>query len=292
MKRLVNEKSKKISVIIPTYNDTHRLRCCLACLARQTLPQHEFEVLVVNNSHTPIALEKKCANVKVLNETKPGSYAARNAGIREAEGYILAFTDSDCQPNSNWLAAGFRAIQSLEVERIAGAVNVYSESRIKSPTECYEEYFAFNQEANAKLGCSVTANLFVLATTFSSYGLFDDSALSGEDIRWNDGASRNGSTIAYCKDAIVLHPARKNFREFLKKRRRVLSGKLRAEPTYKISFFRALMPPISAIQTVSRGSNILSRDAMYAVGVAYMLKIFNAVYLAKLRYLGNTGTRS
>ena len=38
------------------------------------------------------------------DEAASGSYAARNAGLREAAGDILLFTDSDCRPADDWCA--------------------------------------------------------------------------------------------------------------------------------------------------------------------------------------------
>src|SRR5688572_11109439 len=95
----------KISVIIAVLDDFSRLRTCLDALARQTLGVQQLEVLVVDNGSKEDP-EPQLADypfVRVLRESTPGSYAARNAALPVAHGRILAFTDSDCLPTPGWL---------------------------------------------------------------------------------------------------------------------------------------------------------------------------------------------
>ena len=93
-----------VSVIIPVLNDAPRLRTCLDALESQTfdLP---FEVLVVNNgsSDDPASVLRAFPAARLLHEQQRSSYAARNTGVRQARGEVLAFTDSDCIPAEDWL---------------------------------------------------------------------------------------------------------------------------------------------------------------------------------------------
>src|SRR5690554_6136694 len=90
-----------VSVIIPTYHDWERLRLCLDSLNRQTYPKERYEIIVVNNDPEDVVPANFVVpnNFTILEESKPGSYAARNRAIQAAKGEIYAFTDSDCQPH-------------------------------------------------------------------------------------------------------------------------------------------------------------------------------------------------
>ncbi|MEM8761253.1 MAG: glycosyltransferase family A protein, partial [Pseudomonadota bacterium] len=103
-----------ISVIIPVFNDAGGLARCLDALARQT-DAAPFEVIVVDNGSDPPldpATLPALPSLRLIRETAPGSYAARNAGIAAARAAILAFTDADCRPRPDWLAAGHAAIDA------------------------------------------------------------------------------------------------------------------------------------------------------------------------------------
>jgi len=93
-----------VSIIIPTYRDWDRLRVCLDALAVQTYPRDRIEVIVVNNdpANAPGTLAFP-GTLRLVDEETPGSYAARNAGLRVAGGDVLLFTDADCVPEPRWV---------------------------------------------------------------------------------------------------------------------------------------------------------------------------------------------
>ena len=120
------------SVIIPTYLDWHVLQKCLDCLAQQSTPLDRFEVIVANNNSLPEVPSslRLPSNARVIHVPKPGSYAARNAALREACGDVFFFTDSDCQPDTHWIENGLTALKDLgPVDRIAGAVELFAKGK-------------------------------------------------------------------------------------------------------------------------------------------------------------------
>ena len=104
-----------VSVIIPVYNDGERLRSCLQALAQQTYPTDCYEVIVVDNGSDARAniqgIVQQFEGTISEFESTPGSYAARNKGISIAKGEIIAFTDADCIPTSNWIEKGVAHLQ-------------------------------------------------------------------------------------------------------------------------------------------------------------------------------------
>ncbi|MCF4968172.1 glycosyltransferase family 2 protein [Nostoc sp. CMAA1605] len=98
----------KITVIIPTYRRTKDLERCLNALHKQIRPADEV-VLVVRDSDQetwqflttfdPLLLPLRATTVTI-----PGVVAAMNAGLNVAQGDIVAFTDDDAAPHTNWLA--------------------------------------------------------------------------------------------------------------------------------------------------------------------------------------------
>jgi len=97
------------SVVICTHNRASLLADLLDCFKGQTLAPGAFELIVVDNASSDRTKEvadnasKDLKNLKYVFEPALGLSRARNTGIREAKGKIIAFIDDDSKPESNWL---------------------------------------------------------------------------------------------------------------------------------------------------------------------------------------------
>ncbi|MCG6534401.1 MAG: glycosyltransferase family 2 protein [Syntrophales bacterium LBB04] len=100
------ENKSQISVVIITFNRAQMLADVLASLTEQKrLPD---EVVVVDNNSRDdtkqVALSfKDRLNIKYVFEGKQGVSFARNTGIANASGDIIAFIDDDCVAQKEWL---------------------------------------------------------------------------------------------------------------------------------------------------------------------------------------------
>lgn len=89
----------KVSIIIPVYNVESYLEECLNSAINQTLK--EIEIICVNDGSTDSSLEilnkykEKNYNLKIINQENKGISAARNEGIKVAQGKYVYFLDSD-----------------------------------------------------------------------------------------------------------------------------------------------------------------------------------------------------
>ncbi len=92
-------------------------------LRAQTLPPHEI-VLVID--HAPELLEEVRAlwpDVKVVaNREKQGLSGARNTGVAEASGEVVAFLDDDAIPRPDWLERLAEAYADPKVLGAGGTV--------------------------------------------------------------------------------------------------------------------------------------------------------------------------
>ena len=123
-------KTPFVSVIVPVYNQGAQLQRCLAALAAQTYERSRFEIIVVDNgSEDADAIAAAVApysNARLTLEATPGSYAARNHGLTLAQGDILAFTDADCLPATDWLAEGVRQLtQHPNCGQVIGEIELF-----------------------------------------------------------------------------------------------------------------------------------------------------------------------
>jgi glycosyltransferase involved in cell wall biosynthesis len=113
-----------VSVIIPTRNRPRAIIACLDAIGRQEFAAHAYEVIVVDDgSDDCLQLDPRRwadrFDLCVLRQENAGPAAARQRGVAEARGAILAFTDDDCLPAPGWLATLVAALE-LFPESMAG----------------------------------------------------------------------------------------------------------------------------------------------------------------------------
>ncbi|MDX2165657.1 MAG: glycosyltransferase [Deltaproteobacteria bacterium] len=96
-------RQPKISVVICAYNAERTMEACLQSLRELRYP--DFEVIVVNDGSTDRTLEisQRFPEARIISQENKGLSVARNVGIEAATGEIVAFTDSDCVVDPDWL---------------------------------------------------------------------------------------------------------------------------------------------------------------------------------------------
>jgi glycosyltransferase involved in cell wall biosynthesis len=247
-------------VIVPVFADLGGLERCLAALDRQTW-SGAYEVVVVDNGGND-ALDDvvaRHAHARLVVESRVGSYAARNAGIAVASGDVLAFTDADCIPDPDWVAAGVeRLLEGNEDRVVAGDIRLAAPPGPR-PTgvELHDRLTALRQREFAeRRGFGATANLFARASAFERVGRFDAGLRSGGDVEWAGRAAAAGIDFVFEETARVAHAARSSLREFSRRKARIAGGRyvlMRREGS-RTQLLRMLLasvvPPVNAMIAV------------------------------------------
>lgn len=264
-----------VSVIVPVRDDP-RLGACLARLMRQTYPRDRMEIIVADNgSREPVSATDGCRVIRVLT---PGSYAARNAAVEVSRGEVLAFTDSDCLPEYDWLqesVAGLLAGAGV----VAGQVTVFARDPARpSPIEAYELVHAFPFERYvARGGACGAGNMTVARATFEAVGPFRSELLSGADIEWSQRANAAGYRTVFRPSAIVYHPARLTFGAMNAKLARVITGRHERDvgdgrsDLAQWPSVRSLIPPLGAFRRAREAQQLTTgrARAAFIVGEFY-----------------------
>lgn len=97
-------KSPRVSVVVCAYNAERTMEQCLASL--EVLNYPDYEVIVVNDGSIDRTLEisERFPYCRIISQPNLGLSAARNVGAEAATGEIVAYTDSDCVADPDWLA--------------------------------------------------------------------------------------------------------------------------------------------------------------------------------------------
>ena len=259
-----------ISVVIPVFNDSKRLTACLEALENQTYPKSLYEVIVVDNGSTTGEaigdVVSRFGQALATYESRPGSYAARNKGISLAQGNVIAFTDADCIPASDWLEKGVaNLVRTPNCGLVAGKIDFFFQNP-NQPTvvEFYDSLYALPQKKfieEHKFGA--TANLFTFKSVLDQIGLFDDNLKSGGDQQWGMRVFLAGYQQIYADDACVAHPARDSYRQLYNKFIRVAGGMHDLKKEKDHSFIALIVdlakiskPPLRTIFRILSGKGV------------------------------------
>ncbi|MEO6036678.1 MAG: glycosyltransferase, partial [Verrucomicrobiota bacterium] len=107
----------QVSVVVASYNGARTLRACLDSLEHLNYP--DYEIILVDDGSTDGTAEIAALykNARYERQVHQGLSVARNTGIAAASGEIVAFTDSDCRADVDWL---FYLVSDLLNSRFAG----------------------------------------------------------------------------------------------------------------------------------------------------------------------------
>ena len=217
-----------------------------------------------------------------------------------ARGSIFAFTDSDCRPSPDWLSAGLAAFDGLaDVDRVAGAIDVFPAGEEWTISELYDRLFHLRQKRFVERdGFGATANLFVPRKAFELVGGFRGDVFSGDDRGWNLRAQAKGSRIVYCAEAEVRHAARGTFDALAKKRRRLTgstyqrqSERLRRRKLIRLPVHFLLPPSKRRIRPILDAPGLTARQRRSLKWLHYRLGLVTFMEVFRLHYLNRVPLR-
>jgi GT2 family glycosyltransferase len=225
-----------VTVVVATRDRPQRLDRCLEALAEVTYAP--FEVLVVDNApstrETLAVVRQRSgvdARVRYVRELRPGLSCARNRGLDEARGELIAFTDDDVVVDPGWLdgvVRGFDRSPSVACvtglvpsARLDNAEQRYFDRRVSWAVSCTPRRYDPHADLQASSLYPYAAGQFGTGANFAfrtavlrALGGFDEAlgagapAGGGEDLDVFVRTILAGHVIAYEPAAIVWHEHR------------------------------------------------------------------------------------
>ena len=192
-----------VTVVIPARDAEATIGGTLDAIAAQRF-DGEVELIVVDSgsSDATCRLVQAFPGLTTLLHNPGGEPAgSRNLGARHARGQVLAFTDADCRPAPDWLAAGTRGLTGADIVQ-GRVVPARAPGQFDRTVSVGHEY-----------GLYETANLFVRRDTFERTEGFEpvigpgdaERHPFGEDAWFVWRAKRDGARTTFAADAVVEH---------------------------------------------------------------------------------------
>ncbi len=224
------------SVVVPTHNRAATLARCLAGLEAQSHAEREIIVVDDGGSDATAEVAAQFPVARLLRQEHAGPAAARNRGIAEAAGGIVAFTDDDCLPPQDWLARlaeGF--CRHPEAAGVGGRLLAPEHLRRTNALARFEEHVARvrhgagDHEVLSGFDCPAggTNNMAYRRAALLDAGGFDESFpyAAGEDADLKLRLAQSGALFLYVPVAMT-HLQSYTWPEF--RRQQFIRGKGRA----------------------------------------------------------------
>jgi GT2 family glycosyltransferase len=260
----------RVSVIVACYNGDRTLKACLDSLQRLNYP--DCEIILVDDGSTDTTRQIAFLMPKVRyfrHEKNLGLSVARNTGIAAATGEIVAFTDSDCRADEDWLyylvgdllsgefaGAGGPNLLPPEDSQVAAAVMV-------SPGGPAHVMLT-DRQAEHIPGC----NMAFYKSALAELGGFDPLfRIAGDDVDLCWRLQQAGHKIGFSPSGFVWHYRRSTIGDYLRQQHGYGEAEamlVRKHPEYFNSFGGSLWR--GRIYSASR-SGVLVRPPMIYRGL-------------------------
>jgi glycosyltransferase involved in cell wall biosynthesis len=200
-----------VSIVVPTYNRKKSLKDTLDSLIRQDYPKEDYEIIVCDDGSTDDTSEfvktyqlGTSYKVRYYRQKNSGPAAARNLGIKKAQGDIIGFIDDDCIAVDKWITCAINEFNKINVAGVQGptiplgkmeiAKKIFNYARTSDVTEQNDSY--------------ATCNIFYRKKLLFEVGLFDENfprPCWGEDTDLGNKIILKGYNIVFNENVTVYH---------------------------------------------------------------------------------------
>ena len=198
-----------VSVVVPYRNAKASLPNLIESLLNQSYPKDKYEVILVDDASTDkssdmitniIKDNEETNQIKILRCSESGGPAkARNIGIKNSKGVIIAFTDADAIANKDWLTELVKGFKDNSIGGVTGKV-VTDFQKLLYPLRV------------SPISEFVTCNIAYKKKVLTQSGLFDEKFKCPfrEDSDLAYRILDQGYRIVPQNSAVVYHPVKQN----------------------------------------------------------------------------------
>jgi glycosyltransferase involved in cell wall biosynthesis len=218
------EQKPTVSIIVPVKNGEKTLKKCIDSILNLNYPN--YELIIVNDGstdNTQKILEEYKDKIKIINTQGVGPSKARNLAVKQAKGELVAFTDSDCIVDKEWLN---ELVKCFEIEEnLAGVggeqLSPQDESNFGKIVNNFMhsigiiEYVKDRKEV-VFTQHNPTCNSVYKKEVFEKLGGFKEGLWPGEDVEFDYRVTKAGYKLLCNPKAIVYHYRPQNIKKFIK----------------------------------------------------------------------------
>lgn len=216
-----------VTIAVCTYNRQDEITACLSSLCQQSYGN--FEILIVDDGSTDrtvtivkdfFATSPDVSWRTVTHDKNRGLYSARNTACKEARGEIVAFLDTDCIADQNWILHLVTGFKDGSVVIVGGHVDDFFDGTyIQMATKGIYGYTRMPfGSVDYVIGCNMASRRDFLIDN----QLTEEESYGNDDREWCEMARIAGFNILHVPSAKVLHKHRQTIRSLIQQQ--FLSG--------------------------------------------------------------------
>lgn len=208
------------SIVVPAYNEANLLPQLLHALTAQWTDRPYEIILIANNCTDQTAQIGRACGVQTLEYTNPlyGVAYARQVGLEQAKGAIIATTDADAVMAPTWLMTLCQPLlQNSNLAVVTGQVHHYAELADEMVT--YLKLYDTLQNAIRRVKCAtgytrrvtIGTNMAVRRDQALNVGGYQPRRIIGEDFSIGDALSHYGAVRFMAAAAATVYSSQRRF---------------------------------------------------------------------------------
>tara|TARA_Y100001970_G_scaffold135181_1_gene166426 strand:+ start:3759 stop:4790 length:1032 start_codon:yes stop_codon:yes gene_type:complete len=218
-----------ISIVTPTYNRIEELHHLYKSLKEQSIDDDIFEFIISDDGSTDATAEtvRKWQNdskfkIKFITQDNQGPGAARNHGLKNAEGDLILFIDSDCEAHYDWIRIIYEEYKKDSFDAFGGPDSAKEDfTRLQKAIDFAMTSFITtggmrgHSEKMISKFFPRTHNMGIKKSLYNEIGGFINLR-HGQDIEFSNRIIKTGARVKFLLNAKVYHRRRTTIKQFFK----------------------------------------------------------------------------
>ncbi len=266
-----------VSIIIPVRNRPEEIRSCLTSLQKLNYPSEKIEIIVVDDcssDSTPEVVKEFPVILLALKKHRQASFC-RNIAASRAGGEILAFLDSDCEADADWLLDLIPPFREKSIAAVGGMIDSFYNI---NPLDQYEKvqsslqigtWYRRSNELD-RFFYVPSCNFLIRRDCFRELGGFKNDLHVGEDVDLCWRIQNNGWQVDYRPVGTIFHKHRNRLHAFCRRRFEYGTSEPQLQKLHEDRRKRMVFPPLIT---------------MFWLLMAYMLFSGNTLFILPTLFL-------